>query len=147
MPCSIVLSCLVRVASRACAARLLGLTGRLRCRWRRRSPSASSSLPVRDGAISQSEWVVARRESGRSGRSLVVLGLLLKLGSGLLVLLADLVELLHVLEEVGAPLEGDEELGLLGVAALGVGAVAGGLDGDGLGSDLLECSVVVSATR
>lgn len=50
----------------------------------------------------------------------MILGLLLELVGGLFVLLTDLVELLHVLKEVGAPLQGDEKLGLLGVAALAV---------------------------
>jgi hypothetical protein len=50
----------------------------------------------------------------------MILGLLLELVGSLFVLLADLVELLHVLKEVGAPLQGDEKLCLLGVAALAV---------------------------
>ena len=58
------------------------------------------------------------------------------LGGEALVLLSDLVELLHVLEEIGASLERDEELGLLGVAA-------GTLHGDGSRLDLLESGVVV----
>jgi hypothetical protein len=62
----------------------------------------------------------------------------LKLVGGLFVLLADLIELPHVLEEVGASLERDEKLGLLAVAS-----VVGGLNCDGLGSDFLECGVVV----
>lgn len=44
-----------------------------------------------------------------------VLGLFLKLNGVLLVLLSDLVELPHVLEEVGASLESDEKLGLLAI--------------------------------
>lgn len=71
----------------------------------------------------------------------VSLLLLLELAGGLLVLLADLVELLHVLEEVGTPLEGNEELGLLAVTPL----VVGGLHRDRLSSNLLEGGVVVSA--
>ena len=67
------------------------------------------------------------------------LGLLLELASGLLVLLANLVEFLHVLEELWASLESDEKLCLLAVTA-----VVRGLDGNGLSSDLLECGVVVS---
>jgi len=62
----------------------------------------------------------------------------LELVGGLFVLLANLVELPHVLEEVRAPLQGDEELGLLAVAS-----VVRGLNCDGLGSDLLESGVVV----
>jgi hypothetical protein len=54
----------------------------------------------------------------------VVLGLLLKLAGSLLVLLTDLVELLHVLKEVGTSLQGDEQFGLLAVAALVVSSVA-----------------------
>ena len=62
----------------------------------------------------------------------------MELVGGLFVLLADLVELPHVLEEVGAPLQRDEKLSLLAVAS-----VVRGLNCDGLGSDLLECGVVV----
>ena len=71
-----------------------------------------------------------------------ILRLLLELAGGLLVLLADLVELPHVLKEVGAPLQGDEELGLLAVAS-----VVRGLNCDGLGSDFLESGVVVPIQR
>ena len=67
-----------------------------------------------------------------------VLGLFLELVGGPFVLLADLVELPHVLEEVGGSLEGDEKLGLLAVAP-----VVRSLNCDGLGSDFLECGVVV----
>ena len=66
------------------------------------------------------------------------LRLFLKLVGSLLVLLADLVELLHVLEEVGASLKSDEELSLLAVPP-----VVRGLNCDGLGSDFLECGIVV----
>lgn len=45
------------------------------------------------------------------------LRLFLKLVGSLFVLLADLVELFHVLEEVWAPLESDEKLCLLAVAS------------------------------
>ena len=62
----------------------------------------------------------------------------MELVGGPFVLLADLVELPHVLEEVGASLEGDEKLGLLAVAP-----VVRSLNCDGLGSDFLECGVVV----
>ena len=64
----------------------------------------------------------------------------MKLIGGLFILLADLVELPHVLEEVGAPLQRDEELSLLAIAP-----IVRGLNCDGLGSDLLECGVVVPA--
>lgn len=47
-----------------------------------------------------------------------VLGLFLKLAGVLLVFLTDLVELPHVLKEVGASLESDEKLGLLAVASV-----------------------------
>lgn len=82
--------------------------------------------------------------TNRSLSSSSVLGLLLELVGGLFVLLADFVELPHVLEEVGASLESNEKLGLLAVAS-----VVGGLNCDGLGSDFLECGVVVpiKATR
>lgn len=68
----------------------------------------------------------------------------MQLVGSLLVLLTDLVELPHVLEEVWASLKGDEELGLLAIAS-----VVGGLNCDGLGSDFLESRVVVpiSATQ
>ena len=79
--------------------------------------------------------------------SLLVLGFLLELARSLIVLLFDLVELLHVLKEVGTSLQGDEQFGLLAVSALVVTSVAGGLNCDGLCSDLLEGSVVVSETR
>ena len=45
------------------------------------------------------------------------LRLFLKLVGSLFVLLTDLVELFHVLEEVWAPLESDEKLCLLAVAS------------------------------
>ena len=67
-----------------------------------------------------------------------ILGLFLELVGGLFILLADLVEFPHVLEEVGASLERDEKLRLLAIAP-----VVRGLNCDGLGSDLLECGVVV----
>lgn len=70
------------------------------------------------------------------------LRLFLKLVGSLLVLLTDLVELLHVLEEVWAPLESDEKLCLLAVAS-----VVRGLNCDGLGSDLLECGIVVPRSQ
>jgi len=64
--------------------------------------------------------VVPWKSGVESGRSLMILRLLLELVGSLFVLLADLVELLHVLKEVGAPLQSDEKLCLLGVAALAV---------------------------
>ncbi len=54
-----------------------------------------------------------------------------------LVLFTDLVELLHVLVEVGAALECDEELGLLAVALVAI-------NGDGLRLDPVESRVVVA---
>ena len=62
----------------------------------------------------------------------------MKLVGVLLVFFTDLVELPHVLEEVGASLESDEKLGLLAVAP-----IVRGLNCDGLRPDLLECGVVV----
>ena len=44
-----------------------------------------------------------------------ILRLFLKLVGVLLVLLADLVELPHVLKELGAPLQRNEQLGLLAI--------------------------------
>ena len=66
-----------------------------------------------------------------------MLGGLFSLLCECLVLLSDLVELGHVFLEVGASLEGDEQLCLLGFTSVSI-------HGDGLGLDLLECSVVVS---
>lgn len=60
----------------------------------------------------------------RVRRSLLVLCLLLELVGSLLVLLADLVELLHILKEVGTSLQGDEQFGLLAVTAFVVSSVA-----------------------
>ena len=78
--------------------------------------------------------IIRRCSLSRSG----ILGLFLELVGGLFVLLADLVEFPHVLEEVWASLERDEKLRLLAIAP-----VVRGLNCDGLGSDLLECGVVV----
>lgn len=76
-------------------------------------------------------------------RSLLILSFLLELAGSLFVLFTDLVELLHVLKEVGTAFKGDEELGFLAVASLVVSSIVRGLNCDGLGSDLLECSVIV----
>ncbi len=73
----------------------------------------------------------------------MILSFLLELVSGLFVQFLDLVELLHVLKEVWTALKGDEKLGFLAVASLVVSPVVRGLNCDGLGSDLLECSVIV----
>ena len=92
-----------------------------------------------------SAWLgtVLRLPAGRMSLSISVgllfLGFLLNLVGGLLVLLSDVVELLHVLEELVAPAQRDEELGLLAVAA-----VARGLHSNGLRADLLESGVLVS---
>ena len=64
----------------------------------------------------------------------------MKLVGVLLVFFTDLVELPHVLEEVGASLERDEKLGLLAVSLLP-------LHSDGSGSDLLEGGILVSIKR
>ena len=48
----------------------------------------------------------------------MILGFFLELAGSLLVLFTDLVELPHVLEEVGASLESDEKLGLLAIASI-----------------------------
>jgi hypothetical protein len=50
--------------------------------------------------------------------SSAVLGLFVQLVGGLFVLFANFIELSHVLEEVGASLERDEELRLLAIAAV-----------------------------
>lgn len=55
-----------------------------------------------------------------------------------LVLFTDLIEFLHVLEEFGASLKGNEKLCFLAISS-----VVGGLDSDRLGLDFLECGVVV----
>jgi hypothetical protein len=89
--------------------------------------------------------LLRKQASEREGRSLLVLSLLLELAGGLFVLFTDLVELLHVLKEVGTSLESDEQFGFLAVVPLVVTSGARRLNCDGLGSDLLECSVVVSA--
>jgi len=62
----------------------------------------------------------------------------LNLVGGLLVLLADFVKFLHVLEEVGTPAQRDEELGLLAITA-----VVRGLHSNGLSANLMERSVLV----
>ena len=62
----------------------------------------------------------------------------MKLVGSLFVLFTDFIELLHVFEEVGTPFKGDEKLCFLAVAS-----VVGGLNCDGLGSDFLECGVVL----
>lgn len=59
------------------------------------------------------------------------------LGGKSLILFSDLVELPHILEEIGASLQGDEKLGLLAVSLLP-------LHSDGSGSDLLEGGIFVS---
>ena len=94
---------------------------------RRESGSRTASVPV-------CTVLIRRCSLSRSG----ILGLFLELVGGLFVLLADLVEFPHVLEEVWASLERDEKLRLLAIAP-----VVRGLNCDGLGSDLLECGVVV----
>jgi hypothetical protein len=58
-------------------------------------------------------------------------GLFLEFAGGLLILFANLVEFLHVLEELGASLKSDEELCLLAVST-----VVGGLHSNRLGFDL-----------
>jgi len=68
-------------------------------------------------------WKIPGRDChiGLSSHSLGsggVLGLFLKLNGVLLVLLADLVELPHVLEEVGASLKSDEKLGFLAITSV-----------------------------
>ena len=69
---------------------------------------------------------------------LLFLGILLNLVRSLFVFLADLVELLHVFEKVGASLQSDKKLGFLAVTT-----VVGGLHGNGFSSDLLEGGILV----
>lgn len=69
---------------------------------------------------------------------LLFLGILLNLVRSLFVFLADLVELLHVFEKVGASLQSDEKFGFLAVAT-----VVGGLHGNGFSSNLLKGRVFV----
>ena len=64
------------------------------------------------------------------------LGFFLFLGD-FLVFLSDLVELSHVLLEVRAFLQGDEQLCFLAISS-------GSLDSNGLGFDFLESGIVVS---
>ena len=113
-----------------------------RCCWRLAHPcTAASSLPVRLGTISQSEWGVVPWKSGvESGRSLMILGLLLELVGSLFVLLADLVELLHVLKELRAALESNEKLGFLVVTSV----AGGGLHIYGFCPDRFEGGVLIS---
>lgn len=90
-------------------------------------------------SVSEKAWLSLQSLwTNRSLCSSSVLGLLLEFVGGLFVLFTDFVELSHVLEEVGASLESDEKLGLLAIAS-----VVGGLNCDGLGSDFLECCVIV----
>ena len=100
-------------------------------------PRPLSSISLKEGQAGSGSASRLPR-SGSLLSSGAILGFLLELVGGLFVLLANLVELPHVLEEVRAPLQGDEELGLLAVAS-----VVRGLNCDGLGSDLLESGVVV----
>ena len=87
----------------------------------------------------------ARFEAGRDHISslfgLLGVGLAFRslrvLGGKSLILFSDLIELPHVLEEIGASLQGDEKLGLLAVSLLS-------LHSDGSGSDLLEGGIFVS---
>ena len=65
-----------------------------------------------------------------------LLGFFLLLGD-FLVLLSDLVELSHVLLEVRAFLQGDEQLCFLAISSVS-------LDSDGLGFDFLESGIVIS---
>ena len=67
------------------------------------------------------------------------LRIFLNLVRSLFVLLADFVELLHVLKELGAALESDEKLGFLAVTSV----VGGGLHVNCLSPDRLEGSVLV----
>ena len=61
----------------------------------------------------------------------------LHLGGESFVLFLNLVEFIHILEEIGASLQSDEQLGFFGVSSLS-------LDCDRLSSDLLESSIIVS---
>ncbi len=91
-----------------------------------------------------------RRSSATSGLTLslsisvglLFLGILLNLVRSLFVFLADLVELLHVFEKVGASLQSDKKFGFLAVAT-----VVGGLYGNGFSSDLLEGGVFVPTKK
>jgi hypothetical protein len=65
-----------------------------------------------------------------------LLGLLKSLGFSF-VLLSDFIELLHVFKEFWASVQSNEQLGFLAISSIS-------LDGDGLGLNLLECSVLVS---
>ena len=71
--------------------------------------------------------------------SLLVLVLVLTLGSKSVVLFSDLIDLSHVLEEIRASLQSDEQFGLFAVSV-----ASGTLYRDGSSSDLLESGIVVS---
>ena len=87
--------------------------GTLRFSYSQAYVSIFTTIGPRDCVSPQSLGPVAS-SLGRGG----VLGLFLKLAGVLLVFLTDLVELPHVLEEVGASLESDEKLGLLAIASI-----------------------------
>ena len=76
--------------------------------------AAASACPQSPSGPGRSCSAGAERSLGGSA----VLGFLLQLVGGLFVLFANLVELPHVIEEVGASLESDEKLGLLAVASV-----------------------------
>ena len=83
------------------------------------------------------------------GSSLLLLGLGISFTVGgsvllckALVLLFDLGELPHVLEEVGRSFKSDKKLGLLGALSTGTTLVLAG-HRDGLGANALELSVLV----
>lgn len=91
-------------------------------------------------------WWQSQRTSSSSlccglfGLSLTFFGIFRIFGGKSLVLFSDLVELFHVLLEIGASLQGDEKLGLLAISLLP-------LHSDGSGSDLLEDGIFVSKKR
>ena len=75
-------------------------------------------------------------------RSLLLLFGSVAFGSKSVVLFSDLIELLHVLEEVRTSLKSDEQLGLLAVSV-----ASWTLHSDGSRSDLLERGIVVSRIK
>lgn len=91
----------------------------------------------RVGSISATVGLGGAKESTLSVLVFSV-GVLCILGGESLVLLSDLVELSHVLEEVRRSLEGDEQFGLFTVSV-----TSWPLHCDGSGSDLFEGGVIV----
>lgn len=107
------LSCQKRAKSALPSLRLSVLSSTARCLSEQSAAAArpACSLQVDRG------WAANHVEYSSLSSS-AVLGLFVQLVGGLFVLFANFIELSHVLEEVGASLERDEELRLLAIAAV-----------------------------